>query len=153
MEKTKVLAALDRCNNAHTCNGCPYNGIEDCDKKLHDDAVALINAKQAPKYTQILIFTKRTNLSEYFYSKAEYDRSVSAETICKMREYYAKERDVQLIALFRYEKGKCFCKIKCPINPLPVKGEFESPTMNAVSRFLIREGWAYKQKLNSGMFD
>lgn len=151
MEKTKVLAALDRCNNAHTCNGCPYNGIEDCDKKLHDDAVVLINAKQATKYTSAFIFTKRTNLSAYCNNKV-YCKCGSDTGFEAMRKYYAKERDVQLIALFRYEQGKCFCKIKCPINPLPIKGEFETLSAHVLSEFLIKEGWAFKQRLYPNMF-
>ncbi len=152
MEKTKVLAALDRCNNAHTCNGCPYNGIEDCDKKLHDDAVVLINAKQATKYTQAIIFTKRTSMSEYCTGKVT-QRVTSTEAFNRMCEYYAKEREVQLIALFRWEGRKCFCKIKCPINPLPVKGEFETPSEGVVGSFLHENGWKFKQKFYPSMFE
>lgn len=157
MEKANILKALEKCSKGFgSCDGCPYEGTDSCASVLAGDAMALLKASEtskAPKYTQILIFTKRTNLSAYFYGKAEYDRSVSAETIGRMREYYAKERDVQLIALFRWENGKCFCKIKCPINPLPVKGEFEVPTVNVLSRFLIKDGWAYKQKFYPSMFE
>lgn len=104
------------------------------------------------KYTRAFVFTKRTNLLPYFYSKA--DGSLITE---RSLQYYGRERDVELVAMFRYEckdgEGKCLCNIKCPINPLPIKGEFETPDSGAVLSFLKENGWTLKQKLYPHMFD
>ena len=106
------------------------------------------------KYSVINIYTKKGNLTPYWANKQDlmYDCR-SGEEHSRMREYYARERDIQLIAMFRFEQGKTFCKIKCPVNPLPVKGEFEVPSVNALDRFLKGNGWSFKQKLYLGMFE
>lgn len=42
--------------------------------------------------------------------------------IQRARAVYAEEREVRLILLVRFnEKGKPICRIKCPINPLPIE--------------------------------
>ena len=110
------------------------------------------------KYSIVIIYTKKGNLLDYFTdsidvmcrTKEEYDRK---------REYYAKEREIQLIAMFRFEPadgpyaGRTFCKIKCPINPLPVKGEFEIPSINVLGQVLKGNGWNFKQKFYPRMFE
>ena len=103
-------------------------------------------------YSGICIFTKHTNLLQWFdnnfrreMTDGYCDRSVGFN---QLRHNYERHRDVQLILLFRYDTGKCFCKIRCPINPLPVKGEFEVPSLGCVQEFLKKEGWEFKQKLH-----
>lgn len=105
------------------------------------------------KYTNVCIYIKKTNLLDYFADKEADTYSMNRLTYDQRREYYAREREVQLIALFRYDGAKCFCKIKCPINPLPTKGEFECVSMAVVDRFLKRNGWGFKQKLYPRMFE
>ena len=99
------------------------------------------------KYTLVQIYTKKGNLLPWYHS--QYDR----QTTMSHAEYYAKERDIQLIAMFRFEGNRCFCKIKCPVNPLPVKGEFEVPSTGAISHFLNANGWSFKQKFYPRMFE
>lgn len=107
-------------------------------------------------YSVAYIFTKKANLLPYMTLKTTY--VLPANQLQRWKEYYAKEREVQLICMFRWEyttKGtKCFCKIKCPINPLPIKGEFETPgTTTPVVDFLKANGWEFKQKLCPKMFE
>lgn len=155
MEKANVINALGYCA-AGSCEGCCYYGIEDCDSKMCKDAIALLKANETsakPKYSFVWVYTKRTNMSEYLTDKVAYQRVASHEQYETMRNYYAKERDVQLIASFRWENRKLFCRIKCPINPLPVKGEFEVPSGNALRDFLKANGWTFKEQLYSNMFN
>lgn len=156
MEKANVIKALKLCV-AGICEECPYYGIANCNSKMNDDAVAMLEESEtpkaaAPKYTCAIIFTKRTNLSAYCNDKV-YSKCGSDTNFEAMRKYYAKERDVQLILLTRYEKGKLMCRIKCPINPLPVKGEFEAPSLTSVEAFLYSNGWKFKQKFYPQMFE
>jgi hypothetical protein len=107
----------------------------------------------------IISFTKHANLSSYFWANEsacckeygvdpskgiteDYERRAE-----KMIAYYNQPRDIQLILLVRYENGKTFCRIKCPINPLPIKGEFEAPNLKAVIKFLQQDGWKEKHSL------
>lgn len=147
MDKTNVMKALSLCGTkSKSCTGCPYYGMGGCDRHMCDDALALIKAdeksNEKPTYHQAIIFTKRDNLVKYLWGKPALSN----------QEYYARERDVQLILLVRYEKGKCICRIQCPINPLPIKGEFEAPSIGAVSHTLQTMGWTYKEKLPLDMF-
>lgn len=147
MDKANVIKALELCGTkSKTCTGCPYYGMGGCDRHMCDDALALIKtdekANEKPTYHQAIIFTKRDNLVKYCWGKPALSN----------QEYYARERDVQLILLVRYEEGKCICRIKCPINPLPIKGEFEAPSIGAVSHTLQTMGWTYKEKLPLSMF-
>ena len=160
MDKAKVINAL-RCCAYGACHDCPYDGMENCDMEMCSDAIALIKANEpiatatepsaSPKYTLVNIYTKRSDLSDYLSARMVMEAN-SVEQAKRMREYYAQEREVQLIAMFRWEHAKCFCKIKCPINTLPVKGEFEVPSTGVLDRFLKKDGWTFKQKLYPCMF-
>lgn len=102
-------------------------------------------------YTGACIFIKHTNLLEWFNTNFS-DEMRAGYSNCsvgfnQLRQRYADPRDVQLILLFRFDDNKCYCKIKCPINPLPVKGEFEAPSLVCVQRFLKNEGWVFERKL------
>ena len=106
------------------------------------------------KYDCAVIFKKFTNLMPYF-------NGIEGNTPghANVRAIYAKERQVNLILLIRYEydhttgKNHIFCKINCPINPMPVKGEFEAPSVNAVERFLRDVGWTKCDVLNKRLFE
>ena len=104
------------------------------------------------KYTQVIAYTKRSNLLPYAHSQG-INHFISREAEERFFESYAREREVSLLAMFRWEGNKCFCRIKCPVNPLPVKGEFEAASPSAVCRFLVANGWAFKQKFNPRMFE
>ena len=153
MKKANVINAIECCA-AGTCTGCYYEGVEDCYDRACKDAIAILKANEPtkPKYTVVKIYTKKTDLSAYISGKvaALYPSDAAYK---HMREHYAQEREIQLIALFRFEQGKCFCKIKCPISPLPVKGEFEAATTGALDRFLKANGWNFKQKFYPYMFE
>ena len=114
------------------------------------------------KYDRVLIYTKKGNLMDYLCTD-KVARGFS--NVEKAKEYYGQERDIQLIACLRWEeypvytrKGivqmpKCFCKIKCPINPLPVKGEFELPSVECLRSFLKANGWTLKQEMSRHLFE
>ena len=103
------------------------------------------------KYDRVLIFAKKGNLMQYLctervahiYHKSNPD---------SLKQYFGEEREIQLIARIRWESNKCFCNIKCPINPLPIKGEFELPSLDVLRSFLKANGWALKQDIRSGWF-
>ena len=143
MDKENVIKALELCGTgSDTCAGCPYYGMSGCDRHMCDDALALIKADEKPTYHQAIIFTKRDNLVKYFWGKPALSN----------QEYYAREREIQLILLVRFENGKCICRIRCPINPLPIKGEFQCVSTSEMSKLLASMGWKYKEKIYSGMF-
>lgn len=147
MEKEKIMKALELCGTgSETCTGCPYYGMGGCDRRMCDDALALLKAKENdnPTYHTAIIYTKRDNLLNWYYSK------VDAPT--GNQGYYVKEREIQLILLVRHEEGKCICRIKCPINPLPIKGEFEAVNSAEVGQLLHELGWTFKEKINLSMF-
>lgn len=147
MDKANVIKALALCSGSDTCGGCPYYGMKDCDHHMCDDAMALLKANKRPKeiqYHTAIIYTKRDNLLNWYYGKADAPTG--------NQDYYAKEREIQLILLVRHEEGKCICRIKCPINPLPIKGEFEAVNSAEVGRLLHELGWIFKEKVNLSMF-
>lgn len=104
------------------------------------------------QYSRALIFSKRTDLLPFFYAKANGNPSLNDEQYARVKARYAVERDVQLILLIRYEGNKMICRIKCPINPMPVKGEFEASNMHSVFDFLRQQGWIHKATYNLRMF-
>lgn len=110
------------------------------------------------KYDRVLVFTKKGNLLDYLHTD-KVTRSFSNANHNALKEFYGKERDIQLIAQIRWEtngqygKEKCICRIKCPINPLPVKGEFELPSLDSLRTFLKADGWELKQDLYKGLFN
>ena len=104
------------------------------------------------KYEKAVIFTKKGNLHDYFYTdKICYGR-FQAKPSESWKAWYEAEREIQLILLVRYEDNKCICRIKCPINPLPIKGEFQCVSTGEMSKLLKSMGWTYKEKVRSGMF-
>lgn len=157
MDKANVMKALSLCGTgSETCTGCPYYGMGGCDRHMCDDALTLLKANEKPIYHQAIIFTKRDNLLKWFevngYKYAQGANMEYSEKYQKMEAMYAKEREIQLILLVRFENGKCICRIKCPINPLPIKGEFQCVSTSEMSKLLTSMGWTYKAKYGIGMF-
>lgn len=157
MEKANILKGLQCCaDEDKNCDGCPYQPVGMCTCKLAKDAAALIKANEIPKpkYPCAIIFTKRDTMLPYLTHKVQDMRPPVSETHAqRIREYYAREREIQLIALFRFEGRKCLCKIKCPVNPLPIKGEFEVVSQAVLTDFLKANGWQFKERMNMRMFE
>ena len=153
MDKANVMKALELCGTgSETCTGCPYYGMDGCDRHMCDDALSLLKAKanDKPTYHTAIIYTKRDNLSKWLNSR--YPQFMDAQEAARIRAEYATEREIQLILLVRHEDGKCICRIKCPINPLPIKGEFQCVSTGEMSKLLKSMGWTYKEKVHYGMF-
>ena len=116
------------------------------------------------KYDRVLIFTKKGDLMKYLCTD-KVSMSFSNANADSIKQYYGQEREIQLIACLRWEdypvstrngfakRTKCFCKIRCPINPLPVRGEFEVASLEALRAFLKADGWTLKQDVHASMFD
>ena len=103
------------------------------------------------QYSRAFIFTKRTDLLPYFY--AHYNGSaISSEQYARLKSYYERERNVQLILLVRYDGNKTICRIKCPINPMPVKGEFEASSVSSLIDFMRQNGWHNTDAWSLSMF-
>ena len=161
MDKENVMKALSLCPGSDTCTGCPYYGMDGCDRHMCGDALALLKANDKPAYHTAIIYTKHTNLMPWLQSRYEmFGTHGTTEQAQRIREMYSKDRDVQLILLVRHEdvriggtiKNKCICRIKCPINPLPIKGEFECVSTGEMTRLLASMGWKYKEKVHYSMF-
>lgn len=155
MNKHDVMKALSLCGTGSTtCTECPYYAMGGCDRRMCDDALSLLQSNDAkPTYHTAIIYTKHTNLMPWLQSNyPKFGTHGIAEQAQLIRERYSKDRDVQLILLVRHENGKCICHIKCPINPLPVKGEFQCVSTGEMSKLLKSMGWIYKEKVHSGMF-
>lgn len=156
MNKHDVMKALALCSNANvvSCEECPYYGIAECDARMTNDAIALLKSNDTkPTYHTAIIYTKHTNLMPWLQSKYErFGTHGTTEQAQRIREMYSKDREVQLILLVRHEDGKCICRIKCPINPLPIKGEFQCVSTGEMSKLLKSMGWTYKEKVHSEMF-
>ena len=156
MDKANVMKALELCSSgSETCTGCPYYGMNGCDRHMCDDALPLLKAKanDKPTYHTAIVYTKHTNLMPWLQSNyTKFGTHGTTEQAQHIRAAYEKERDVQLILLVRHEEGKCICRIKCPINPLPIKGEFQCVSTSEMTRLLTSMGWTYKEKVHSAMF-
>lgn len=155
MNKYDVMKALSLCGTeSTTCTECPYYAMGDCDRRMCDDALSMLKSNDAkPTYHTAIIYTKHTNLMPWLQSNyTKFGTHGTTEQALRIREMYSKDRDVQLILLVRHEDGKCICRIKCPINPLPIKGEFQCVSTGEMSKLLKSMGWTYKEKVHSGMF-
>ena len=155
MNKHDVMKALSLCGTGSTtCTECPYCAIDDCERRMCDDALSLLQSNDTkPTYHTAIIYTKHTNLMPWLQSNyTKFSTHGTTEEVQCIRAAYEKDRDVQLILLVRHEDGKCICRIKCPINPLPIKGEFQCVSTGEMSKLLKSMGWTYKEKVHSGMF-
>lgn len=155
MDKANVMKALELCGTgSETCTGCPYYAMGGCDRRMCDDALSLLQSNDATHtYHTAIIYTKHTNLMPWLQSNyTKFGTHGTTEQVLRIREMYSKDRDVQLILLVRHEEGKCICRIKCPINPLPIKGEFQCVSTSEMTKLLASMGWKYKEKVHSDMF-
>ena len=169
MNKHDVMNAMERCASlGDCCDDCPYRGMDYCYRHLCEDAFALFQSTEdehnviaSPAYHTAIIYTKHTNLMPWLQSNyTKFGTRGTTEQAQRIREMYSKDREVQLILLVRHEdvrigdtiKNKCICRIKCPINPLPIKGEFECVSTGEMTRLLASMGWKYKEKVHYSMF-
>lgn len=153
MDKTNVMKALSLCGTgSEICTGCPYYGMDGCDRHVCDDALSLLKAmaNDKPTYHTAIIYTKRDNLLKWLNSR--YPKFKDAQEAARIRAEYATEREIRLILLVRYEDNKCICRIRCPLNPLPIKGEFQCVSTGEMSKLLKSMGWTYKEKIHCSMF-
>jgi hypothetical protein len=152
MNKTQVIEALERCMVSPDCKGCPYYNMNDCREHMNSDALGLLKANEKAKatYTQAIVYAKRDNLLKWLNGR--YPKFKDAQEAARIRAEYATEREIRLILLVRYEDNKCICRIRCPINPLPVKGEFQCVSTGEMSKLLKSMGWTYKEKIHCSMF-
>ena len=105
------------------------------------------------KYSMISIYKKKENLNDFLYTNKIAREQFKGKLTLETKTYYGKEREIELIAKFRFENNKTFCKINCPINPLPVKGEFEVVSISVLNCFLRANGWERQESLFSDMFE
>ena len=117
---------------------------------MRNDALALLKANDKSTYHTAIIYSKRDNLLKWLNSR--YPKFRDAQEAARIRAEYATEREIQLILLVRHENEKTICRIKCPINPLPIKGEFQCVSTSEMTKLLASMGWKYKEKVHSGMF-
>lgn len=61
---------------------------------------------------------------------------------------YAKGTEV-LTVIFRVRNKKFFCKLQGDVKPLPIKGEFETPNIAMVDKFLSENGWHVLRKFGT----
>ncbi len=159
MDKANIIKALELCgsgNGIRNCNECPYDGMECCDTQMCKDAIALLKANSEapkPKYTIACIYTKKGNLLPYLNTDKVSCGMCGGNPSAYVKQRYAEAREIQLIAMFRFDGNKVFCKIKCPVNPIPVKGEFEAPSVKVIDQFLKANGWSFEQKFYPRMFE
>lgn len=122
-------------------------------------------------YQRAYFFTKHTNLSAFFEANKtnlcgmaiDFDNDPYHNKIVEnTRKRYSMDKPIHLILLVRYDvnpiDGTCktMCKINCPINPLPVKGEFETPSVRTVINSLNSHGWMQNPAMPSidlGLFE
>lgn len=96
----------------------------------------------------IVTFVKRTNLMEFCKTDKHHENEFSAP-----EQYYAREQDVRLVVTERITSdGHIFVHINCPINPLPVKGEFEIPNWGVLNHFLTSQGWKQREVITGNFF-
>ena len=98
--------------------------------QLHFGGIIMNNYKYA------LVFTKKGNLEDYYANKFD-----SPGPNCPAARI---EREIQCVVYYRWDQSNLLCHIKCPINPLPVKGEFQAPALNVIKRWFASDGWTLK---------
>ena len=89
-------------------------------------------------YSHIYTYTKHTNLMPF----AEVKAIKSGKPISSLgRKYYEANRDVKMNVYVRFSGNNVYCRVQCPINPLPVTGEFAVPKLCVLQDFLSANGW------------
>lgn len=93
----------------------------------------------------VMTFVKFTNL-EKWYMHCNRENAIGSE------KRYTKVQPVYLSMQVCYKGSKTYCRIKCPINPLPVKGWFETPSINVLKEFLSENGWNFLMAQHGELF-
>lgn len=97
-------------------------------------------------HKMVVTFVKHTHLMDF-------RRGMQPDKVFAPDEYYTKMQEVRLVVTERITTdGRIFCRINCPINPLPVKGEFEIPSWSALKRFLVSQGWKQYEVITDRFF-
>lgn len=106
------------------------------------------------KYSRAIVFKKETDLLPYWEGKRRHALDRMEQVWWNERRHlYAQKRNVQLILQLRYlPDGTNMARIKCPINPLPTKGEFPVCHLGALIAFLQKEGWNMEGSYGVAMF-
>lgn len=112
-------------------------------------------------YTGVIIFTKYTDLLPWFHAKygcGPFGNMPAGKLLAQREAHFARDRQVQLMLLFRFERGvdgtkRTFCKIKCPINPLPIKGEFEVVSLAQITNLLYDFGWTVDKRIDTKLLE
>ena len=99
-------------------------------------------------YSRAITFVKRDNLLQWL--RHSRNTPVTSTTL----DMYARERDIQLVLWVRYDNNNdTYCKISCPINPLPIKGEFKAASLSSICEFLQDNGWVFVNNLPLTLMD
>lgn len=90
------------------------------------------------KVLTTMLFTKQDTLRKYAETEKIHSTSYTP---------YNEIRTISLVLKFgvNYNAGgvaEHVARIFCPINPLPVVGEFKTPSKTAVTNFLLEHGWS-----------
>lgn len=138
MNKNDVMLALFLCSSGtiKDCDKCPYCNTLDCVNFMCKDTLAMLKSSEAskptrirmhcytkPKYHTTYVFVKHTDLLEWF--KVNHNNKYrTVEEYNRAKEYYSKERPVQLELHIRHDDAnRCYALIQCPINPTSDRGE------------------------------
>lgn len=96
-------------------------------------------------YNKAIIFYKQGNLLSWLQHQDNIQ--VNARTT----EMYSRPKAIRLILLVRYDSKGTHCKIKCPVNPLPLKGEFTVVNESLICKLLIDNGWIKTETIPMGL--
>ena len=107
-------------------------------------------------YPYAIHFTKMDTLKEYASTDKFYDARGNVTQATK--EHYDTPQIISLTVSYRWDSSRehgrrLMCRINCPISPLPVKGEFQAPSLKALRKFLIKAGWTLQGTVETRLFE
>lgn len=114
MEKANVMKALTLCGTgSETCTGCPYYGMDGCDRHVCDDALTLLKANEKANgnhtYHTAIIYTKRDNLLKWLQHNYKiFGTHGSSEEANRIRMVYNKANDCFIYKGYRNEGSDIF---------------------------------------------
>lgn len=104
------------------------------------------------QYVGMHQYIKKTNLMKYATAKAKAE--LNDKLLLVNRGYYEKEREISLRLYFRRDnKGNTIIRIRCPINPFPIRGEFIPSNIKHIKEALKADGWEYKGSVDLREFN
>lgn len=84
----------------------------------------------------VFVFQKQGTLAEFYKTNTYGERGHREEIFANM------QRDVQLVLHCGVDDhANLVARIQCPVNPLPVKGDFHCHSFRVVQNFLLKSGW------------